>query len=206
MLAEIGSLGEETPNHAVVVFVGSLFPCGEAVAVPDIKSGAAIDRLPKQLVLKKFTAIICGNASEPLPKIRRCPFYPVDSLSYGLCFSIWQLHDDFRSGDPLCQRQQNRVGILLAYNQVHLPVSALRALLNMLRSVRNTRKSRMCNPAELFAAFSLPLSLVKQMLIGQPLKYTIFNIAIEGCCANRYRESPSLLAAAELPQGSTAFG
>ena len=74
------------------------------------------------------------------------PFQPVEYTSDGGRLSVRQFEDKLLSAVSLRQRQQDMAGLCLSDDQIHLPVSALRALPDVCRPVLYTGQLRVRYP------------------------------------------------------------
>lgn len=124
-LVKIRPLGKESPDHAVMIFIASFLPCRIAVTVVDMKPCSAPDAPDQLLILQKFAAVVCGDAAELLPELRRSALQPVDGPADRLRSPIRQLHNDLLSAPALGQREQHSLGATASNDQIHLPMSAL---------------------------------------------------------------------------------
>ena len=124
-LVKVRPLGKEPSNHAVMIFIAPLFPCRIAMAVVDLKSCPTSDASDQLLILQKFAAVVCGDAAELLPELRRSALQPVNGPADRLRSPIRQLHNDLLSAPALGQREQHSLGATASNDQIHLPMSAL---------------------------------------------------------------------------------
>ena len=124
-LVEIRTLGKESSDHAVMILIASFLPCRIAMTVVDLESFPTSDALDQLLILQKFAAVVCGDAAELLPKLRRPALQPVNGPADRLRFPIRQLHNDLLSAPALGQREQHSLGATASNDQIHLPMSAL---------------------------------------------------------------------------------
>ena len=124
-LVEIRTLGKESSDHAVMILVASFLPCRIAMAVVDLKSCPTLDAPDQLLILQKFAAVVCGDAAELLPELRRSALQPVDGPADRLRSPIRKLHNDLLSAPALGQREQHSLGATASNDQIHLPMSAL---------------------------------------------------------------------------------
>lgn len=124
-LVKIRPLGKESPDHAVMIFIASFLPCRIAVTVVDMKPCSAPDAPDQLLILQKFAAVVCGDAAELLPELRRSALQPVDGPADRLRSPIRQLYNDLLSAPALGQREQHSLGATASNDQIHLPMSAL---------------------------------------------------------------------------------
>lgn len=124
-LVEIRTLGKESSDHAVMILVASFLPCRIAMAVVDLKSCPTLDAPDQLLILQKFAAVVCGDAAELLPELRRSALQPVDGPADRLRSPIRKLHNDLLSAPALGQREQHSLGATASNDQIHLPMSSL---------------------------------------------------------------------------------
>lgn len=124
-LVEIRTLGKESSDHAVMILVASFFPCRIAVTVVDMKPCSAPDAPDQLLILQKFAAVVCGDAAELLPELRRPALQPVDGPADRLRSPIRQLHNDLFPAPALGQRKQHSLGATATNDQIHLPMPTL---------------------------------------------------------------------------------
>ena len=124
-LVKIRPLGKESPDHAVMIFIASFLPCRIAVTVVDMKPCSAPDAPDQLLILQKFAAVVCGDAAELLPELRRSALQPVDGPADRLRSPIRQLYNDLLSAPALGQREQHSLGATASNDQIHLPMSSL---------------------------------------------------------------------------------
>lgn len=113
-LVEIRTLGKESSDHAVMILIASFLPCRIAMAVVDLESFPTSDASDQLLILQKFAAVVCGDAAELLPELRRSALQPVDGPADRLRSPIRQLHNDFLSAPALGQREQHSLGATAA--------------------------------------------------------------------------------------------
>lgn len=104
---KIRSLGKESPDHAVMIFVAPFLPCRIAMAVVNMKPCSTSDAPDQLLILQELTPIVRGDAAELLPKLRRPALQPVNGPADRLRSPIRQLHNDLLSASALGQREQH---------------------------------------------------------------------------------------------------
>ena len=108
-----------------MVLIASFLPRRIAMAVVDLKSCPAPDASDQLLILQELAAVVCGDAAELLPELRRSALQPVNGPADRLRSPIRQLHNDLLSAPALGQREQHSLGATASNDQIHLPMSAL---------------------------------------------------------------------------------
>ena len=113
-LVKIRSLGKESSDHAVMVFVAALLPRSIAMAVVNMKPCPASDAPDQLLILQKLAAVVRSDTAELLPKLRHPALQPVNGPADRLCSPVRQLHNDLFSAPALGQCEQYGFGATAA--------------------------------------------------------------------------------------------
>lgn len=159
-LGEVRPLGKETPYHAVVVLYAALLPRRITVAIPHLKPAAAVDAPAEFVILQKLAAVVRGQGLEALGEVRQLLFQLIEDPSDGGGLPVGQFAYDLLPAVSLRQGQQYRPALGLPDDQIHLPVSGLRTLLDMRRPLLDARQLRVHHPGRGLLCLALPLSLL----------------------------------------------
>lgn len=136
-LAKIGPFGEESPEHPIIVFVAAFLPGRIAVAIVYLKPFPSENGCLQLLKLHKFRTVIRRNALELLPK----PFFselPLKPVKYSpdRCRALIRYFEAPRApGYSVHHGQYRCLGLGLPDNQINFLVSALRPVVDFLRTV-----------------------------------------------------------------------
>lgn len=119
------------------------------------------------------------------------PFQPVEYTSDGGRLSVRQFEDKLLSAVSLRQRQQDMAGLCLSDDQIHLPVSALRALPDVCRPVLYAGQLRVRYPRRGLHGPGFLFPLLPEMSVAQLIKHLFVDVTVQ--CADAYLRSKRVL-------------
>ena len=143
-------------------------------------------RLDQQVVLHELAAVVCGDAPEFLAEVWRSAFNAVDRRSDRGCSPIRDPGNDLFPGESLRQSQETRAAAFASDDQIHLPVSRLLAIIDVLRPDLDTWKICMSDLWFVIVLFlsGFALRLFQQISVSQIQEQSSGDVVVQGAHAD----------------------